>query len=485
MSLRLCFPCAEYAPFAQAGGLGDVSAALATYLHQQGHDVRVVLPWYRSVRESGLDVRPVAQLAGRRLHYGTHSISYSMLEARRGADDAPLYLVDCPEFYDRDSLYGDSDHEHLRFALLCDASIDLCESLDWAPDIMHCHDWHTALVPVLLGTRRHGGRLFEGCRSVLTLHNLGYQGVFDDSVVETLGLTPFRERLEWQDQKTGCFSFLKNGMLMADWLSTVSPTYAREIMTPEYGFGLDWLLRQREARVVGILNGVDYDEWDPAQDRLLPYPYSAEDLSGKSAMKSALLERLDLGGHDGPLLTQVTRLTEQKGIDLLMQVLPTALERWPFALAVLGTGEQRFAEFYRYLAGRFPHQVRFVEAYSTELAHWLEAAGDMFLMPSRYEPCGLNQMYSLRYGTVPIVRRTGGLADTVIPVDTAMNSGTGFVFDDYSAAALGAALEAAMLLYAAPADWRALMLRGMREDFSWQAQGRLYEDFYRRMLAPQ
>ncbi len=485
MSLRLCFPCAEYAPFAKAGGLGDVCSALAGYLHRQGHDVRVVLPWYRSVRESGLDTRTVPQLAGRELRYGPHSIGYSMLEARRGADEPPIYLVECPEFYERDALYGDSDHEHLRFAALCDASIDLCEALDWAPDIMHCHDWHTALVPVLLATRRHGSRLFERCRSVLTLHNLGYQGVFHDSAVETLGLGPFRDRLEWRDQGAGCFSFLKNGMLMADWLSTVSPTYAREIMTPDYGFGLDWLLRQREDRVVGILNGVDYEVWDPSHDRLLPHPFSAEDLGGKSAMKSALLQRLDLGGHEGPLLTQVTRLTEQKGIDLLMQVLPAALERWPIALAVLGTGERRYADFYRYLAATYPRQVRFVEAYNAELAHWLEAAGDMFLMPSRYEPCGLNQMYSLRYGTVPIVRRTGGLADTVSAVDTAKDSGTGFVFDDFSATALESALESAMQLYAAPADWRALMRRGMREDFSWQAQGALYEDFYRRMVAPQ
>ncbi len=485
MSLQLCFPCAEFAPFAKAGGLGDVSAALAGYLHRQGHDVRVVLPHYRSVREAGLDVRPVPQLAGRQLRYGPHSIAYSMLEARRGASEAPIYLVDCPDFFDRDALYGDSDHEHLRFAMLCDATIDLCEALQWAPDIMHCHDWHTALVPVLLATRRQGGRLLQRCRSVLTLHNLGYQGVFADNVVDTLGLSPFRERLEWQDQGAGCFSFLKNGMLMADWLSTVSPTYAREIMHPEYGFGLDWLLRQREDRVVGILNGVDYDEWDPAHDRLLPHPYSAADLAGKRAMKSTLLERLDLGDHEGPLLTQVTRLTEQKGIDLLMQVLPSALERWPIALAVLGTGEQRFADFYRYLAAAFPRQVRFIEAYNTELAHWLEAAGDMFLMPSRYEPCGLNQMYSLRYGTVPIVRRTGGLADTVSAADPATDSGTGFLFEDYSAPALEAALESAMQLYSAAADWRALMLRGMQEDFSWRAQGRLYEDFYRRILSSQ
>lgn len=483
MSLRLCFPCAEFAPFAKAGGLGDVSAALASYLHGRGHDVRVVLPWYRSVRESGLAVRRVAPLSGRELIYGPHRVSYSMLEARRGESEPPLYLVDCPEFYDRQGLYGDTDHEHLRFAVLCDAAMDLCEALDWPPDIMHCHDWHTALVPVLMGTRRYGIRQLASCRSLLTLHNLGYQGVFPDSVVEPLGLEPFRERLEWQDQGAGRFSFLKNGMMMADWLSTVSPTYAREIVTPEYGFGLDWLLRQRKERLVGILNGVDYDIWDPSRDRLLPYPYSADNMNGKKAMKKALLARLELPATEAPLLAQVNRLTEQKGIDLLMQVLPAVLSDNNVSLAVLGTGEQRFVDFYHDLAAAFPNRVRFVNDYNTELAHWIEAGGDIFLMPSRYEPCGLNQMYSLRYGTVPVVRRTGGLADTVTPVNVDAGTGTGFVFEDYNAEALAATLADALAHYEQPAHWKALMQRGMREDFSWQTQGGEYEEFYRRIVA--
>ncbi len=485
MRLSLCFPCAEFAPFAKAGGLGDVCAALAAYLHRRGHDIRVVLPYYRSVSESGLAVRPVPALTDRRLHYGPHMVGYSILEAVRGDEDPPLYLVDCPEFYDREALYGDSDHEHLRFATLCDAAIDFCQELGWAPDIMHCHDWHTALVPVLLATRRRGNDTFRNCRSILTLHNLGYQGVFPDAALETLGLGPFREQLEWQDQAQGVFGFLKNGILMADWLSTVSPTYAREITTPEYGFGLDPLLRQRESRLVGILNGVDYDIWDPACDRLLPHPYSVRDLSGKREMKKALLDRIGLAGHTGPLITQITRLTEQKGIDLLMQVLPGAMEHWPLALAVLGTGETRFADFYQHLADAYPQQVRFVNTYNTDLAHWIEAAGDMFVMPSRYEPCGLNQMYSLRYGNVPIVRRTGGLADTVTAADTTAATGTGFLFDDYDAEALADALASALATYREPEHWHALMVRGMREDFSWETQGSVYESFYRQVLSSQ
>ena len=482
MSLQLCFPCAEFAPFAKAGGLGDVSAALAGYLHRQGHDVRVVLPHYRSVREAGLDVRPVPQLAGRQLRYGPHSIAYSMLEARRGASEAPIYLVDCPDFFDRDALYGDSDHEHLRFAMLCDATIDLCEALQWAPDIMHCHDWHTALVPLYLRTLYAWDRLFARTRSVLTIHNIAFQGVFGTDILYDMGLQDHRGSLSQEDLAQDRINFMKSGVLFADLLTTVSPTYAREILSPEYGMGLQELLRQRHGSLIGILNGVDFTEWNPRSDPLIPHTYNARSTAGKKQNKQALLQELGLADSaDLPLIGMVSRLTWQKGLDLVQQVVPRMLEQRRFALVVLGSGETRYEQFFHWLQQSFPDRVCFWRGFNNRLAHWIEAGSDLFLMPSLFEPCGLNQMYSLRYGTPPIVRRTGGLADSVQLFDPATGQGTGIVFDHYDATGLRWAIDFGLQLYQDKRSWRKLMQNGMAMDYSWKRQGQVYVDVFRQL----
>ncbi|MGH8035968.1 MAG: glycogen synthase, partial [Lysobacterales bacterium] len=325
-----------------------------------------------------------------------------------------IYLLRCPELYDRPGLYTSGSDEHLRFILLSRAAIEMCQHMGFAPDIFHCHDWHTALIPLYLASVYSWDRLFEGTRTVLTIHNIGYQGVFNASILPDMNLLGYREKLHQDDLALGRVNFLKTGVLYARLVTTVSPTYAREILNPDLGMGLQDLLQQRRDSLVGILNGVDFREWNPRNDDLIPYSYDARSISGKKNNKLALMEELQLdSSNDMPLIGMISRLTYQKGIELVQKVVPSLLQRRRFALAVLGSGEPRYEQFFSWLQQHHRDRVCFYRGFNNRLAHWIEAGSDLFLMPSRFEPCGLNQMYSLRYGTVPIVRGTGGLADSV------------------------------------------------------------------------
>lgn len=486
--LSICVAASEAAPLAKTGGLADVTAALTRELHRRGDDVRLFLPFYdtidpalvaEAVRVELLQEMAV-ELGGR-----THRVSVWTLPLP-GNPSPAIYLVDSPALYRRGRIYTGDDDETMRFACFSRAVLESCQRMGWGPDVVHCNDWHTALVPLYLDTDFSWDRLFAGTRTLLTIHNIAYQGVVGSDRLDDLGLADKTEHLETADLAAGRINPLATGIRHADLLSTVSPTHAEEIQQSEYGMGLDGLLRQRSGDLVGILNGVDYDEWDPAVDPYLPHNYSPDDLSGKRRTKHAVLADAGLGG-DGlgrdwaaPLLGVVSRLTAQKGFDLLFDVLPQALARTDARLLALGTGERRYEEFFESLQSRFPERVVFCRGYSEPLAHQIEAASDIFLMPSRYEPCGLNQMYSLRYGTVPVVRRTGGLADTVVPFDPGRDMGTGFVFDHFTPAGLAWALDFALRTYEEDRDaWRRLQRRGMAEDFSWERQGALYEDLYR------
>ena len=348
---------------------------------------------------------------------GGRRFVYSIDTATLPGANMPVYLLRCPALYDRPGIYTGGDDEHLRFALLSRAALEMCQRMRFAPDILHCHDWHTSLIPIYLKSLYAWDRLFAETRTVLTIHNIGYQGIFDAGVLAELGLSEARSMLHQDDLDAGRINFLKTGLLYADLLTTVSPTYAREIQGGEYGMGLEGLLRQRGDALVGILNGVDYTQWNPESDPLIPFHYSRRALAGKKKNKRALMKELELGAAaERPLVGMVTRLAAQKGIDLIQQVVPAFLERGAFALAVLGSGEPRYEAFFSGLQERFRDRVCFYRGFNNQLAHWIEAGADMFLMPSRFEPCGLNQMYSLRYGTVPIVRETGGLADSVAVV---------------------------------------------------------------------
>jgi starch synthase len=482
MPLRICFVASEIAPLAKTGGLADVTGALIRYLQGAGHDVRPFLPLYSTIDLTSIEVAPVDVLHDVPLEVGPHRYRYSVVGARLPGSLASVYLIDCPALYARGRIYTTDPDEHLRFLALTRAALECCQRMGWSPQILHCHDWHTAFGPLYVKALYGWDRLFQPTRSVLTLHNVGYQGVFSAAAVDDLQLGASRYLLHQDDLRSGVINALKHGILYADAVTTVSPTYAKEIRTPEYGMGLEQALRARGDSVLGILNGVDYSEWDPRTDQYLPRHYDAGRLGVKAELKAALAARTGLVcGPQTALAGVVTRLVAQKGVDLLIQALPRVLASRDLACAVLGEGEEPYGRALLELGQAFPQRLTFHRGYSEELAHWIEAASDLFIMPSRYEPCGLNQMYSLRYGTVPVVRATGGLADSVQPYDPASGTGTGILFKEYAPEALERALDAALDLYASPAHWTRMARNGMAEDFSWARQGAQYVELYERL----
>lgn len=483
-SLRICIAASEVAPLAKTGGLADVSAALAAELHRRGHDVRLVMPLYRRLREQGRELTPVPGLERVELSLGPRDGHVSVLSTPLPGSDLDVWCIDCPELYDREDIYTGDDDEHLRFAVLARATLAACQQANWAPDIVHANDWHVGLLPLYLRMLASWEQLFARTRSLITIHNIGYQGLFPADVVHDLGLDDVTHMLDQDDLSAGRISFLRTGLRWADAVTTVSATYAREIQEPEQGMGLDGLLRARSERLVGIVNGVDYAEWSPETDRLIPQHYSAKTLDDKHINTLALLASVQLPPPGtAPVFGIVSRLAWQKGFELLFETLPPLLNHHDARLVVLGSGETKYVEFFAALQRRFGDKVRYIDDYNEELAHLIEAGSDAFLMPSRYEPCGLNQMYSLRYGTVPIVRKTGGLADTVSLFDPDTGEGTGIVFDSFDDQAMAWALETSLSLFARKDLWRRCQLNGMAQDFSWKVRAGVYEDLYRRLLA--
>jgi starch synthase len=483
MPLRICFVSAEMSPFAKAGGLADVAGALVKYLKAGGHDIRLFMPGYSQIRREGMERYPVDFLQNVPVRVGAYSYTFSVETARVPGTDAFVYLVNCPELYARPALYTQDADEHRRFLVLTHAAFLCCQRMGFSPQILHCNDWHTAMGPMWLKSAYRWDKLFAGTRSVMTIHNIGYQGVLGAVAAPEVLAGGGPELLHQDELRAGRINMLRHGLLYADLLTTVSPTYAREIQGPEYGMGLEDTLRVRSGSLLGILNGVDYEEWDPRNDRFLPRHYGANQLGIKASLKEQLLERLGLQRAERrPLVGMVSRLATQKGFDLLMEVLPRMLTQRDFSIAVLGNGEPRYEAFFAQLQAQHAGRVHFHRGYSEELAHWIESASDLFLMPSRYEPCGLNQMYSLRYGTVPIVRRTGGLADSVQAVDVATGTGTGIVFNDYNSEAVAWALGFGLDLYQQKGAWRRLVQNAMAQDFSWHRQVQHYVAAYERLL---
>ena len=481
-SLKIFLVSPEFAPLAKTGGLADVSAALSLYLHRAGHDVRVLLPRYPRIDELGLDIEPVKGLASMEINLGGVDLQFGIDRAVLPDTYLPIYLLRCPAMFGRDAIYTNDPDEHLRFVLLSHAALQVCQRLKFSPDVVSCHDWQTALVPLLLKTVYAWDELFSATKSTLTIHNIGYQGMFGAWTLDQLGVAGSEHHLHQDDLKEGVINFLKTGILYADLITTVSPTYAREILGEDYGMGLNTLLRDRADSLYGILNGVDYGEWDPAVDPLIPANFAPDDMSGKKVCKERLMMETGLDVEpDRPLIGIVSRLVGQKGFDLVENVVPALLEQREFAIAVLGSGEQRYEDFFNWLKSQFPGRASFYQGFSNELAHWIEAGADMFLMPSLYEPSGLNQMYSLKYGTVPIVRETGGLADSVEQVDPATASGTGILFRDYDPQGLNWALNRGLDLYADPGLWAKIVANGMQKDFSWQQQGGRYVELFRQL----
>jgi starch synthase len=485
--LRVCLVASEVAPFAKTGGLADVLTGLGRWLGKPppagpGHDVRLFLPWYKKVADSGLSTQPLPGAAGIDVRFPQRTIRFSIRTAPLPNSDVKVHFVDCPELYNRPDFYTNDGDEALRFGMLSRAVLETCQRLQWAPDIVHCNDWHTGLLPLYLRTVYAWDRLFANTKSLLTIHNIGYQGFFPDSQLDTLGLGEQRAHVHHGDLRDGKFSFLKTGVLHSHKLTTVSRTYAKEIQTAEFGMGMDDLLRNRSQDLVGIVNGVDYGDWDPARDPQIPHHYTARDLAGKAKMKAALLSRMQLP-HDGraPVFGVVSRLTAQKGFELFADSIPVFLQREDMRLCVLGSGEDQHEKYFQWLRDTWPEKVGIYRGFHDELAHWIEAGSDVFLMPSRFEPCGMNQMYSLRYGTPPVVRRTGGLADTVEGWDPQTQTGTGFLFDEYSSQALAGTLDWVFKNWRDQRGWRKLVENGMARDFSWDRQGPEYVALYRQL----
>ena len=473
--MRVLFVSSEVGPYSKTGGLGDVSGALPASLQSLGHDVTVVTPLYSSIKEGDHHLHRVYDAIAVPAAGNYEFAAYL-------ADDGRTWFVDFPAFYGRPALYTNDPDEHLRFLFLTHAAVELCRRRGWAPDIAHGNDWETGMLPLYLKSIYSGDPLFVSTRTVFTIHNLGYQGVFASSILSHLSLGDYQHLLHQDHLRQGRISFMEHALLYADVISTVSPTYAREIQTPEHGVGLDGLLRLRSSHLVGILNGIDPNVWNPRSDRYLRANYSERTLDDKEINKRHLLESRGLDSStDAPLMGVVTRLTGQKGVELMVRPLARLLSEGRVSFVVLGSGERKFEDALHWLASNFPGRASFHRGYDEPLAHLIEGGADMFLMPSLYEPSGLNQMYSLAYGTAPIVRRTGGLADTVSHYDPGTGEGTGFVFDHYSEDALTWAMDRALRTFPDKNAWRRMQLNGMAEDNSWERRAGEYDDLYRRL----
>jgi starch synthase len=484
MKLTVCLLASEAAPFSKTGGLADVSAALTKYLHASGHDVRLFTPLYKSIDRAKVGAQPLQTLQHFNVDVGAHRYQFSALTAHLPGSAAPVYLLDCPGLYERATLYTTDVDEHLRFLAFTRAAFIVCQRLQWSPRIIHCNDWHTAFAPLFLKTIYEGDPLFRNTRSLLTIHNIGYQGIFDATEIDDLDLGTKNYLLHQDDLRAGKINPLRQGIMYADAITTVSPTHAREICSDQYGMGLQDTLRARGGALTGILNGVDYDEWDPRRDRHIPRHFDPDHLAVKAELKRDFISRMGLNiAPEVPLGGIVSRLAQQKGFELMFNSLPQILSWREFGLVVLGSGEPKYEEFFTKLQADFPGRVAFRRGYDDPLAHWIQAACDLFLMPSLYEPCGLNQMYSLRYGTVPIVRKTGGLADSVEHYNSATGVGTGIVFNDFNSEALEWGVNTALDLYASQTHWQRLVRNGMRRDFSWHRQGGLYVELYEKLVS--
>ena len=473
--MKILFVASEGLPFSKTGGLADVIEALPKALVAAGHEVAVVLPRYRKTPANASILSTLTVPVGATLR------SPAILEGTR-ANGVRHFFVDDPEYFDRDHLYGPGGADYPdnaeRFAEFARASVELARQV-WKPDVFHCHDWQGALLPVLLRTLYADDPQLRDVPVVLTIHNMGYHGLFPAETMSRIGLPQSLFDLNGLEFY-GQVNFLKGGLLFADYLTTVSRKYAQEIQTAEYGHGLEGVVQSRADRLTGILNGVDYTVWDPEHDKLIAANYSAKDLSGKHKCKKDLLQQFHLpaGNLERPLVGIVSRFADQKGFDLLEEIADELMEE-ELVIVALGAGEAAHERKLRELARRYPARMALKIAYDNTLAHKIEAGADLFLMPSRYEPCGLNQIYSLRYGTVPVVRATGGLDDTIQAYDAHTGQGTGFKFQEYSGGALLEALRQALAVHEDKPAWRRLQISGMAKDYSWGAAaieyGRLYD----------
>jgi len=508
---KILIACSEVVPFAKTGGLADVAGALPRALHVLEHDARVVMPYYprfmprraepvpsegpllkrvRSIRRQAsgrMAVHTVPVSSDLRIPIGDREHTAHLLEGRFPGTRVPVYFVNNPALFDRNGIYQENGVEYEdnleRFAFFSRAVLESLRIIGWRPDVIHCNDWQTALIPAYLRTIYDRDDFFRKIATLFTIHNIGYQGIFPADKFPLTGLDPRlfnMEALEFYGQT----SLLKAGLVFSEVLTTVSPTYGEEIQTPEFGYGLHGLLHKRRADLYGVINGIDYSVWNPSLDPHVERNYDVNDMSGKKVCKRFLQNRFDLPRVDCPLFGMITRLVDQKGLDLVAEIIDHFLDM-DVQFVLLGTGDLKYHGQFEEIGRRYPSKTGITLGFDDALAHQIEAGADIFMMPSRYEPCGLNQLYSLRYGTVPLVRRTGGLADSIedaTPSSVATGDGTGFVFLEPTPEALLEVIERTIEVYQDFEMWRKIQINGMKKDFSWHSAAKEYDKLYEKAV---
>lgn len=482
-TLKVLIATPEAIPFAKTGGLADVAGALPKVLKGLGCEVRLIMPFYRQIQESGEKTEIKDTGIQVSVPLGFRELNVPVFQS--SANNVPVYFLKRDEYYDRKYLYTMPDGDYFdnaeRFIIFSRAVIEAIKKLDFKPDIIHCHDWQTGLISTFLKTIYKNDPFFADTKTVFTIHNIAYQGQFPKSHFQLTGLPPDTftpDGVEFW----GNMNLLKAGIVFSDIITTVSEKYSHEIQTSEFGYGLEGVLQAKKENLFGVLNGVDYDDWSPEKDKFIIAKYDCKDLSGKAKCREDLLKEYKLNlPDDAPVIGIISRLADQKGFDILSQAMED-LMAMNLGVVVLGSGERKYHELFEGLAKKYPKKLGVKITFDNKIAHKIEAGSDMFLMPSKYEPCGLNQIYSLKYGTIPIVRATGGLDDTIQDYDRKAGEGNGFKFSDYSAKALTAKVKEAVEIFSDKRVWKKLVQKTMQQDFSWERSAKRYVELYERLL---
>jgi len=480
--MKIAFVSSEAVPYVKTGGLADVAGSLPKELAKLGCEVKLFIPKYSTIENEKYGLRYNGDIGEMPIRINEQTHAVHLYQAKLPGSKVEVNFIDCPRYFHRGSIYTNDLDEDERFILFSKAVIETIQRMNWAPDVIHCNDWQTGLLPLFLKDNYSWDRMLDKTSTLFTIHNIGYQGRFSKSTMfnaELSGELYYPDGpIEFEDS----ISFMKTGIMFADLINTVSNKYSREILTPEFGAGLEKTLKTRKPDLYGILNGADYNVWNPGVDSHIPYNYSINDLSGKLKNKKYLLDHFKMPFNEKiPLIGIVSRMVAQKGYDIFSEAiseLMTLNAQW----IILGGGEDKYESMFRALTNNLPHKVGVYIGYNNELSHLVEAGADMFLMPSRYEPCGLNQIYSLKYGTVPIVRKTGGLADTIHDWDELqsynLDTGTGFSFNDHSGYALFKSVERAVNCFSVKSAWKKLQSNGMKKDYSWKHSAEQYIELY-------
>jgi starch synthase len=485
--MKIAFVSSEAVPFVKTGGLADVAGALPKALQNLGCEVSVFIPKYSNIDDSHFDIQYRDDIGEMLINVAGEIRAVKIYQSKLPDSDVSIILIDCPYYFHRGNVYTNDEDEDERFILFCKGVLEVMRFENYAPDIIHCNDWQTGLIPLYIKDNYKKERVFSKTKTLFSIHNIGYQGRFPKSTIRKADLNEIYFFSEGPVEIKDSFSFLKTGIWFADIITTVSETYSKEILTPEYGSGLENILILRRNSLFGILNGVDYNNWDPAHDTYIPFNYSSLDLSGKLKNKKYLLNYFNLKFDENiPLLGIVSRLSGQKGFDIFAEALPELIKlnaQW----IIIGNGEEKYENLFKSLATNFPNKVASFIGFNVELSHQLEAGADLFVMPSHYEPCGLTQIYSLKYGTVPVVRKTGGLADTIQDWDElsyqGSDAGNGFSFYDYSGYALYTSVKRGLDTFPFKSTWEKIQQNGMSKDFSWDKSAKKYVELYNKLIS--